>query len=110
VPFAAEWAQPTASGFGDIELSAKYVLLHDYSALTILSGGMELGVPTGETSLGIGSGTWKASPFLAAGKGFEHLTLQSSVKLEMPLESNQGEAELFYNLAFTLPLTSRPSM
>lgn len=105
VPFAAEWAQPAASGLGDVELSAKYVFLHDYSALTILSGGVELGVPTGETSLGLGSGTWKASPFLAAGKGFEDFTLQASMKLEMPLESHQGEAELFYNLAFTLPLT-----
>jgi hypothetical protein len=103
VPFAAEWATPTATGLGDIEVSAKYVFSHNYSALTILSGGIEVGVPTGESSLG--SGTWKASPFLAAGKGFEDFTLQSHVKLELPLESHQAEAELFYNLAFTVPLT-----
>lgn len=105
VPFAAEWAEPAVSGVGDVELSAKYVFVHDYPALTILSGGMEIGVPTGETSLGIGSGAWKASPFLAAGRGIGDLALQSSVKLEVPLEANQGEMELFYNLAFTLPLT-----
>jgi mono/diheme cytochrome c family protein len=105
IPFAAEWANPTATGLGDIEVSTKYVFLHDYSALAIVSGGFEVGVPTGDSSIGIGSGTWKVSPYLAAGKGFGEIALQSSVKLEIPLESNQGESELFYNFAFTLPLT-----
>lgn len=106
VPLAAEWAKPTTKGLGDIELSGKYVLAHQHSSLTILSGGLEVAVPTGKAaSLGIGSGAWKASPYLAAGKGFDSFTLQSSVKLEKPLQKNQGETELLYNLAFTLPLT-----
>lgn len=106
VPFAAERAKPATNGLGDVEVSAKYVLAHDYSALAIFSGGLEVALPTGKSALGMGNGTWKASPYLAAGKGFAHFMLQSSVKLEKPLQQNQGETELLYNLAFTLPLTN----
>lgn len=106
VPLAADWAKPTTKGLGDVELSGKYVLAHNHAALTILSGGLEVAVPTGKTSgLGIRNGAWKASPYLAAGKGFDKFVLQSSVKLEQPLQKNQGDTELLYNLAFTLPLT-----
>jgi cytochrome c553 len=105
VPFAAEFGTPSASGLGDIELSAKYVLLDRLSALAILSGGLEAVLPTGESSLGIGSGSWKLAPYLAAGKGFDSFFVQSSLKGEFPLESDAGESELLFNLAFTLPLT-----
>ncbi|MEK7727521.1 MAG: cytochrome c [candidate division KSB1 bacterium] len=105
VPFIAEWQSPNARGLGDVELSAKYVLAHNARAQTILSGGVEAALPTGETALGLGRGTWKLSPYLAAGKGFERLTLQSSLKLEQPLQSEHGAGELFFNLALTLPLT-----
>lgn len=104
VPLEARWARPREQGFGNVELSAKYVLLHDTRTLTIVSGGLEVALPTGKSAAGIGEGAWKGSPYLAAGKGFPHFTLQSSVKLETPLQKD-GETALFYNLAFTLPLT-----
>lgn len=105
VPFAAEWQAPRANGLGDIELSAKYVLAFNARTRAIMSGGLEAALPTGETAIGLGNGAWKLTPFLAAGKGFEHFTLQSSVKLEQPLHRDEGESELFFNFAFTLPLT-----
>jgi mono/diheme cytochrome c family protein len=105
VPFANESGPPSAQGIGDIELSVKYVFAQHQPALFILSGGLETALPTGESEIGVGTGTWKLSPYLAAGKGFEAFFIQSSVKYETPLQSNKGESELFYNLAFTLPLT-----
>jgi hypothetical protein len=105
VPFANESGPRSARGLGDVELSAKYVLAHQRSALFILSGGLETALPTGKSAIGVGNGTWKLSPYLAAGKGFEAFYIQSSVKYETPLQSNAGESELLYNLAFTLPLT-----
>lgn len=105
VPFASASGPPSARGLGDVELSAKYVLAHDQPALFIVSGGLETALPTGKTDLGVGEGTWKLSPFLAAGKGFNAFYIQSSVKYEAPLQSEEGESELLYNLAFTLPLT-----
>jgi hypothetical protein len=105
VPFANESGPPSARGVGDVELSVKYVLAHQPSALFIISGGLETALPTGDSEIGIGSGTWKLSPYLAAGKGFEAFYIQSSVKYETPLPSDEGDSELLYNLAFTLPLT-----
>lgn len=103
LPFVAEGQSPRARGLGDVELSAKYVLAFDARARTILSASFEAALPTGETALG--AGAWKLSPSLAAGKGFERFTLQTSMKLERPLERENGEGELFFNFAFTLPLT-----
>jgi mono/diheme cytochrome c family protein len=105
VPFANESGPPSTRGIGDVELSVKYVFAKHQPSLFILSGGLETALPTGDSEIGVGNGTWKLSPYLAAGKGFEAFYLQSSVKYETPLESNSGESELLYNLAFTLPLT-----
>ena len=105
LPFASESGPPSASGFGDVELSVKYVLAHDQRSLFILSGGLETAWPTGRSAIGVGNGPWKLAPFLAAGKGFDGLFVQSSLKYEQALESDEGESELLYNLAFTLPLT-----
>ncbi len=105
VPFANESGPSSARGIGDVELSVKYVFAQHQSALFILSGGLETALPTGESEIGIGTGTWKLAPFLAAGKGFDVFYLQSSVKYEAPVQSDKGESELLYNLAFTLPLT-----
>ncbi len=105
VPIVAEWQSPRMSGLGDVEVSAKYVLAFNPQTRAIMSGGFEVVLPTGETTIGVGSGAWKLTPFLAAGKGFEHFTLQSSAKFEQPLQKDEGESELFFNFAFTLPLT-----
>ncbi len=105
VPFANESGPPSARGIGDVELSVKYVIARHQAALFIFSGGLETALPTGDSEIGVGSGTWKLSPYLTAGKGFEAFYIQSSVKYETPLESGAGESELLYNLALTLPLT-----
>lgn len=102
VPFTANHSNATR-GIGDIELSGKYALFDSFESLFILSGGLELGIPTGSKTKGFGSGRWKLAPYLAAAKGFERLVLQSSIKYEQPLGGE--ERELLYNLAFTFPLT-----
>jgi cytochrome c553 len=104
-PFVAEWRGPSAQGIGDIELSAKYVLWHRLESLAIFSGGLEAVLPTGKIAIGIGEGSWNLAPYFAAAKGFSGFFIQSSVKYETPLKQDEGEAELFFNLAFTLPLT-----
>jgi len=105
VPFATESGPPSARGIGDVELSVKYVFAQHQPSLFIVSGGVETALPTGKSEIGVGNGTWKLSPYFAAGKGFDAFYIQSSVKYEAPLRSNEGESELLYNLAFTLPLT-----
>ncbi len=103
VPFSSN-TDPRGTGLGDIELAGKYTVLHDASSLSIISLGLESGLPTGDRAKGLGGGSWKISPFVAAAQGFGDLFVQSSIKLEKPLKTG-AEAELFYNIAFTVPLT-----
>ncbi|MDZ7266662.1 MAG: cytochrome c [candidate division KSB1 bacterium] len=106
VPFVHETGSSAATGLGDIELSAKYVLAYHAPSLFILSGGLETALPTADLqSIGLGNGVWKLSPYLAAARGFSNFYLQSSVKFEKPVHANEGESELRYNLALTVPLT-----
>ncbi|MEX1138450.1 MAG: c-type cytochrome [Bacteroidota bacterium] len=102
LPFARG---PASSGLGDIELAGKYTFHQSVSSLSIASVGVEVVVPSGSESKGLGDGIWKLAPFLAAAKGFGRSFLQSSIKLEHPLHSGQ-HTELFYNVAWTLPLTN----
>lgn len=105
VPFATESGPALSSGIGDVEVSVKHVLAHRPASMFIFSGGLEAAAPTGKSEIGIGNGTWKLAPFLAAGKGFDGFYVQSSVKFEAPLESEAGENELLYNFALTVPVT-----
>ncbi|GJQ19847.1 MAG: hypothetical protein HBSIN02_02020 [Bacteroidia bacterium] len=91
-------------GFGDVEIGGKYALLFDEDSRGIFSVGAEVGLPTGPASQGSATGLWKLSPYLAAGKGWEQITLQSSLKIERPLGKN-GDTEVSVNLAVTVPLT-----
>ncbi|MBI4418882.1 MAG: cytochrome c [Ignavibacteriales bacterium] len=109
---AGQWevAIPLASvphlggpGLGDVELAGKYALFFDESSLSILSGGLEIGVPTGSSSQGRDSGRWKVAPFVAGAIGLENLVFQSSAKIEKPL--GESSSEFSYNLAVTLPFT-----
>jgi mono/diheme cytochrome c family protein len=102
VPFVAHY-QTSTGGIGDIEVSGKYALYDNVASLSIVSAGLEVGLPTGNAAKEFGGGHWKIAPYLAAAKGFERLVLQSSVKYEQPLKGD--ERELQYNFAFTFPLT-----
>ena len=102
VPFIAE-LNASETGFGDVELSLKHVLWDHLPSASILSGGLEVVTPTGETGIGIGSGTWKVAPFFAAAKGFGSFFIQTNLKYEAALEGD--ERELLLNLAFTQALT-----
>lgn len=90
-------------GIGDVEVGIKYAFYDNYKSLTILTAGIEAGLPTGNEAKGLGSGTVVAVPYLAAGQGIgKHLQLSTSFKLEAPLESKKGNVELRSSLLATI--------
>lgn len=93
-------------GIGDVEVGAKYVLYDSLKTLTIVSGGVDIGFPSGAMRRGTGKGTATVAPFLAAGKAWGDFVLQASLKLEQPLVERRAPKELLYNVAFMHPLSS----
>ena len=105
LPLHSRFGSNRDFGAGDIEFGTKYVLAENLDHLAILSGGVDLGIPSGKSGIGVDDGSWTFAPYLAAGKGFDSFSLQSNVKLEFPISSEQRDSELFVNVAATFPLT-----
>lgn len=85
---AARLDGETSSGLGDVTVAAKHVLMASAERAAILSGGLELVLPTGRASRGLGHGTTVVEPYLAAGAIRGGLYLQSQVKLELPADGS----------------------
>ena len=94
----------TVGGVGDIEAGAKYVLYDDAERLFISSGGLEIGLPTGNLRRELGEGTTTLAPFLAAGKAWGDFVGQASVKFEYPFVTRRAPKGIFYNLALSYPI------
>jgi mono/diheme cytochrome c family protein len=91
------------AGVGDVVVSGKYVLAFEPSKRRILSGGLEVALPTGNELKGLGSGTMVLVPFLALGQGFASTVLQARVAAELPAHTNRASRTLGYSLGFSLP-------
>ena len=94
----------TVGGVGDIEAGAKYVLYDNPDTLFILSGGLEVGIPTGSYRRGLGEGTTTLAPFLATGKAWGDFVSQGSLKFEYPFVTRRASKAIFYDLALSYPI------
>jgi Cytochrome c len=94
----------TVGGIGDVEAAAKYVLYDNPETLFILSGGLEVGMPTGSFRRELGEGTTTLSPFLATGKAWGDFVSQGSLKFEYPFVTRRAPKAVFYDLALSYPI------
>jgi len=90
---------PSEAGLGDMAVSLKYVLFFSVEHLTIVSAGLELGLPTGRSNKGLGSGELTWEPNLRAGWRWDDLILQGDMSVELPQQSANTNAALLYDLA-----------
>jgi hypothetical protein len=93
-------------GLGDITVSGKQVLAFDFQRLAILSGGLEVGIPTGSEDKGLGAGTLRVSPFLSFGKAWSggRSMLQGRVAARIPADGGRADPEGAYALGFSRAL------
>jgi len=102
VPFEAHqnnssWSQ----GLGDMAVALKHVLHHQVARGTILSAAVELSLPTGSESRGLGSGVTVFEPFVAFGQILPRDSfLQVQAGVELPSDTERAEREAFWRAAF----------
>ena len=95
-------AGETEQGLGDVAVAPRFLLAE--TDVFLLAGNLEVSLPTGSESRGLGSGEFALAPSLSAwldlggGEG-NWFTLSAQVGTERGLESADGE--WFYNAALT---------
>lgn len=96
-------------GVGDVAIAGKYVLHADRPGTRIVSGGLELILPTGNDRRGLGAGATMLEPFLAAGATVGMVYLQGSLNVEVPTASRAGDPEVGYNVYVGRDTSPSPS-
>jgi mono/diheme cytochrome c family protein len=90
---------PSTAGLGDVAVALKRVLFFSVENLTIVSAALELSLPTGRSSKGLGEGQLIWEPNLRAGWKWRQLILQGDLRFELPQQTANSESALLYNVA-----------
>jgi mono/diheme cytochrome c family protein len=93
-----EGGQP-ASGLGDTDLAINRVVAFSAADRWLASVGLELSLPTGSESRGLGSGEVAWEPFVRAGWDWHQVVIQGDVILEFPQKTADVNSLIVYNLA-----------
>lgn len=91
------------AGIGDVVVSGKYVLSFSPAKRRILSGGLEVALPTGSEQKELGSGTTVFAPFLAFGQGLGSTVFQTKLAVELPADTNRASNTFKYAVGYSLP-------
>ena len=91
------------AGVGDVVVSGKYVLSFNPSKQRILSGGLEVALPTGSEQKDLGSGTPVFVPFLSFGKGIGSTIFQTKLSAELPADQERAARTFKYAVGYSLP-------
>lgn len=88
-----------ASGLGDTDVSINRVVAFSRRDLWLASVGLELGLPTGSKSRGLGTGELVWEPFVRAGWDWHQVVIQGDVILEFPQKTADVNSLIVYNVA-----------
>lgn len=91
---------PWKRGLGDVAAAFKHVLFHDLGRGSILSGGLEVVLPTGKESRGFGKGVTIFEPYVSVAQlvgstGF----VQAQAGVELPANRARASREAFWRIA-----------
>lgn len=105
------WIDGPVAGAGDLRLEGKYALLASVERAAILSGGLEVTVPSGSRRWGFGEGATVFEPYFALGLFRHDLFMQADVRLLLPTKHFPTEPirYLGYGFAVTRSLSSAPT-
>jgi hypothetical protein len=92
------------AGPGDLALGYKHVLYASLARMTIVAGSLELVLPSGDRSRGLGDGTVAFEPSLHVGTGLRPLVLQGQVKGLAPVDEGRASRGVRGLVAASWPL------
>jgi len=96
---------PSMAGFGDMELENKFLLYKSVEHRALVAGGLELTLPSGSRSRGLG-GEFAVEPFLTAGIALGPFDLLASISYEWILNGpTPREQNLEWNIALGYPFS-----
>jgi len=87
------------SGIGDTSISVRHVVAWDPVQLWLATIGLELSLPTGSKSRGLGTGEVVWEPFVRGGWDWHQVVLQTSLALVLPTETSNTNAAFAYDIA-----------
>ncbi len=93
----------TGAHFGDVSMALKRVLhsTQSVSSARILSGGLEVTLPSGDAAAGTGAGTPIGEPFVLAGQMLgSNAFMQIHSGIEIPFDQRKASKEAFWRVAF----------
>ncbi len=90
---------PTESGLGDTTLSVKRVLAFSRVHRALASIGVELTLPTGDDTRGLGDGEFVWEPFLRAAWDWHQVVIQVSTNLVLPQKSSNINSQAKFDVA-----------
>jgi mono/diheme cytochrome c family protein len=107
LPFAAHDIThgATTGGVGDMTLAYTHVLYANRASRTIVSAGLDLGLPTGDRDRHLGDGTVTFGPSMLLGQRLGPLVLQGQIAGDAPIDENRADRGVRYRMAFSYPLS-----
>jgi mono/diheme cytochrome c family protein len=97
-----QWMSGTGgseSGLGDTSISVRHVIAWDPVQLWLATIGLELSLPTGSKTRGLGMGEVVWEPFVRGGWDWHQFVLQTSFALVLPTETSNTNAAFAYDVA-----------
>lgn len=105
------WVTGPIVGIGDVVLGGEYVLYAEARRPRILSGGLEVTLPSGSLQRGFGEGSLIVEPYLAGGMGWRSLIVQADIRGLYFAQQRPGEfyRHVAYNVSVSHDLSPAPS-
>lgn len=88
---------PPDDGWNDFAIGLKYVIIADKAADFVLTGGLRWEWENGDRGVLMGK-TQELSPFISVAKGFDRLHLLGNVTGRLPMDWNDGNAIVSWDL------------
>lgn len=85
-------------GWADLSAGVKYALIDDEEKQFILTPGLKIELPTGETDAFQGNGSSELDIFVSAMKGWDKFHATASIGARVPLDLDEETASLHYSL------------